>query len=68
MPALARNNDRAATIPDVPVERGLLISAATGATLLLVTHDTALAARCPRVMNLAAGRVSRASPLLAAAS
>ena len=48
----------------------LLFSACreTGATLLLVTHDTALAARCPRVMNLAAGRVSRASPLLAAAS
>jgi O-antigen ligase len=35
MPALARNNDRAATIPDFPIERGLLISAATGATLLL---------------------------------
>jgi putative ABC transport system ATP-binding protein len=33
-----------------------------GATLLLVTHDTALAARCPQGMNLAAGRVSRASP------
>jgi putative ABC transport system ATP-binding protein len=34
----------------------------TGATLLLVTHDAALAARCPRVMNLAAGRVSRVPP------
>jgi putative ABC transport system ATP-binding protein len=48
----------------------LLFSACreTGATLLLVTHDTALAARCPRVMNLAAGRVSRAPPTLAAVS
>jgi putative ABC transport system ATP-binding protein len=43
---------------------GLLFSACreTGATLLLVTHDMALAARCPRVMNLAAGRVFRATP------
>jgi putative ABC transport system ATP-binding protein len=48
----------------------LLFSACreTGATLLLVTHDTALAARCARVMNLAAGRVSRASPTRAAVS
>jgi putative ABC transport system ATP-binding protein len=42
----------------------LLFSACreTGATLVLVTHDTALAARCPQVMNLSAGRISRASP------
>jgi putative ABC transport system ATP-binding protein len=49
----------------------LLFSACreTGATLLLVTHDTALAARCQQVMNLAAGRISRARPApLAAAS
>jgi len=49
----------------------LLFSACreTGATLLLVTYDTALAARCPQVMNLAGGRVSCASPApLAAAS
>jgi predicted ABC-type transport system involved in lysophospholipase L1 biosynthesis ATPase subunit len=49
----------------------LLFSACreTGATLLLVTHHTALAARCPEVMNLSAGRVSYAAPArLAAAS
>jgi putative ABC transport system ATP-binding protein len=42
----------------------LLFSACreTGATLLLVTHDPALAGRCPQVMNLAAGRVFRAPP------
>jgi putative ABC transport system ATP-binding protein len=42
----------------------LLFSACreTGATLVLVTHDTGLAARCPQVMKLAAGRVSRTSP------
>jgi putative ABC transport system ATP-binding protein len=34
----------------------------TGATLLLVTHDRALAARCPRVVHLVAGRVSLAPP------
>jgi putative ABC transport system ATP-binding protein len=34
-------------------------SCETGATLLLVTHDAALAARCPQIMNLAAGRISR---------
>jgi len=48
----------------------LLFSACreTGATLLLVTHDTALAVRCPQVMNLAAGRLSPTMPPLAAAS
>jgi len=34
----------------------------TGATLLLVTHDVALAAQCPRVLHLAAGRISSAQP------
>ncbi len=49
----------------------LLFSACreTGATMLLVTHDPALAARCPQVTSLAAGRISRAPPApLAAAS
>ena len=30
-----------------------------GATLVLVTHDEALAARCGRVVRLVAGRISR---------
>jgi putative ABC transport system ATP-binding protein len=34
----------------------------TGASLLLVTHDAALAARCPRVTHLAAGHLSYAVP------
>jgi putative ABC transport system ATP-binding protein len=33
-----------------------------GATLLLVTHDLTLAARCSPVMQLAAGRLSSAAP------
>jgi len=33
------------------------LNAATGATLVLVTHDTALASRCGRVIRLDAGRV-----------
>jgi putative ABC transport system ATP-binding protein len=43
---------------------GLMFSACrdSGATLLLVTHDTALAARCSRVLHLAAGRLSCAVP------
>jgi len=43
---------------------GLMFSACreTGASLLLVTHDAALAARCPQVMHLAAGRLSSAGP------
>jgi putative ABC transport system ATP-binding protein len=49
---------------------GLLFSACreTGATLLLVTHDPALASRCPQIMNLAAGRISRAPPASFAAA
>jgi putative ABC transport system ATP-binding protein len=44
---------------------GLLFSASreTGATLLLVTHDAALAAQCPQVLHLAAGRVFGAPPV-----
>jgi putative ABC transport system ATP-binding protein len=33
------------------------LNAATGATLVLVTHDMALASRCGRVIRLDAGRV-----------
>jgi putative ABC transport system ATP-binding protein len=33
------------------------LNAATGATLVLVTHDQSLAARCGRVIRLDAGRV-----------
>ncbi|MDQ1346350.1 MAG: putative transport system ATP-binding protein, partial [Pseudomonadota bacterium] len=33
------------------------LNAASGATLVLVTHDSALAARCNRVIQLDAGRV-----------
>ena len=36
------------------------LNAATGATLVLVTHDTALASRCGRVIRLDAGRVVEA--------
>ena len=31
--------------------------AATGATLLLITHDRSLAKRCGRIVNLADGRI-----------
>ena len=34
----------------------------TGATLLLVTHDLALAARCQPVLHLAGGHLSCAAP------
>jgi putative ABC transport system ATP-binding protein len=33
------------------------LNSATGATLVLVTHDKALASRCGRVIRLDAGRV-----------
>jgi putative ABC transport system ATP-binding protein len=33
------------------------LNAATGATLVLVTHDRSLASRCGRVIRLDAGRV-----------
>jgi putative ABC transport system ATP-binding protein len=36
------------------------LNAATGATLVLVTHDVALASRCARVIRLDAGRVVEA--------
>ena len=36
--------------------------AETGATLVLITHDTALAARCERVITLADGRIASDSP------
>jgi putative ABC transport system ATP-binding protein len=36
------------------------LNAATGATLVLVTHDMALAARCGRVIRLDAGRIVEA--------
>jgi putative ABC transport system ATP-binding protein len=43
---------------------GLMFSACreTGATLLLVTHDLALAVRCQRVLHLAGGHLSCAAP------
>jgi putative ABC transport system ATP-binding protein len=31
----------------------------TGATLLVITHDPALAARCERVLEMADGRIVR---------
>jgi putative ABC transport system ATP-binding protein len=33
------------------------LNAETGTTLVLVTHDTKLAARCQRVLTLRAGRL-----------
>jgi len=39
----------------------------SGATLLLVTHDAALAAQCPQIMHLAAGRISGTAPMPRAA-
>ncbi len=35
------------------------LQASTGATLLLITHDAALAARCGRVVHLADGKIAR---------
>jgi putative ABC transport system ATP-binding protein len=34
------------------------LRAETGATLLLITHDPALAARCSRIVQLADGQVT----------
>jgi len=46
------------------------LQADTGATLLLITHDAALAARCGRVVHLADGKIARVTnggaPLAAA--
>jgi len=46
------------------------LQADTGATLLLITHDAALAARCGRVVHLADGKITRVTnggaPLAAA--
>ena len=39
----------------------------SGATLLLVTHDAAIAAQCPQIMHLAAGRISGTAPMPRAA-
>jgi len=41
---------------------------AKGATLVLITHDPAIAQRCDRVINVADGRISEGAPALAAAS
>jgi putative ABC transport system ATP-binding protein len=35
-----------------------------GTTLLLVTHDTALAARCDRVLHIHSGRIEERAPLM----
>jgi putative ABC transport system ATP-binding protein len=32
--------------------------AATGATLIIITHDPVLAARCDRIVELADGRIA----------
>src|SRR5271167_2108532 len=36
-----------------------------GTTLVLVTHDTALAARCDRVLHIHSGRIEEPAPLMA---
>ena len=36
-----------------------------GTTLVLVTHDTALAARCDRVLHIHSGRIENSAPLMA---
>jgi putative ABC transport system ATP-binding protein len=35
------------------------LQADTGATLLLITHDASLAARCGRVVHLSDGKIAR---------
>jgi putative ABC transport system ATP-binding protein len=39
----------------------------SGATLVLVTHDPALAARCGRTLRMASGRLEAAAPAPAGA-
>jgi len=57
-PTASLDAEAAAVVAD------LLFSASRemGATLLLVTHDQTLAAQCPRVLNLTAGRFVHARP------
>jgi putative ABC transport system ATP-binding protein len=44
------------------IELMLELNRAQGTTLILVTHDEALARRCNRPLQLAAGRVQHLSP------
>ena len=53
---LTRVSGRASAMP--PAER-LGAFAATGATLIIITHDPGLAARCDRVVELGDGRIVR---------
>jgi putative ABC transport system ATP-binding protein len=39
------------------------LPARRGATLALVTHDVALAARCDRVIRMRSGRVEETAPV-----
>ena len=41
---------------------------ARGATLVLITHDPAIAERCDRVIHVADGRIANDAPVMAAAS
>ena len=41
---------------------------AKGATLVLITHDPAIAERCDRVIHVADGRITDDAPAMAAAS
>jgi putative ABC transport system ATP-binding protein len=49
------------------IELLFALRARTGATLLLITHDRGLAARCDRLVSISDGRVSEAVPALASA-
>ncbi|MBT8446322.1 MAG: ABC transporter ATP-binding protein [Gammaproteobacteria bacterium] len=52
------DRDTAATVIELLFD----LNARNGTTLILVTHDEALAARCDRTVRLAAGRVVDAAP------